>query len=314
MTRFLAAALCVVMYLTLAAAATARPRSVERTTVTRAKSTVRAHWTVERMRKARPVDAFDERAVPDTPPEPALPAEPDAPPPPDTEAVAPVPTAGLPYTGGEWSGAYPATHGKVFFTDGGVDYVCSGTAVTSLNRSVVWTAGHCVNDGPGAFHTNWLFAPAYRDATRPYGTWTARELLTTAGWGERGDISYDLGAAVVGPNGGVALGDAVGGSGIAFDGARAQTYTAFGYPAAPPFSGERLHTCTSAYGSSDAGTSPPTMAIGCNMTGGSSGGGWEAGGSVHSVTSYGYADQPGVIYGPYQGADARALYNTAAAR
>ncbi len=42
--------------------------------------------------------------------------------------------------------SYPlSTVGKVFFTnDAGQDIVCSGTAVASLNHSVVDTAGHCL--------------------------------------------------------------------------------------------------------------------------------------------------------------------------
>ena len=40
-----------------------------------------------------------------------------------------------------------ATTGKVFFTLGGVNYVCSGTATSSANRDVVTTAGHCVQRG-----------------------------------------------------------------------------------------------------------------------------------------------------------------------
>ena len=51
-----------------------------------------------------------------------------------------------------------ATTGKVFFTLGGVNYVCSGAATSSTNRDVVTTAGHCVNEGPGACATNWAFA------------------------------------------------------------------------------------------------------------------------------------------------------------
>ena len=66
-----------------------------------------------------------------------------------------------------------ATTGKVFFTLGGVNYVCSGAATSSTNRDVVTTAGHCVNEGPGAFATNWAFVPAYNNGSRPYGTWTA---------------------------------------------------------------------------------------------------------------------------------------------
>ena len=80
---------------------------------------------------------------------------------------------------------YNPAHGKVFFSDGSANYVCSGTALTSGNESVVWTAGHCVNEGPGAFYTNWAFVPAYKDGARPYGTWTARTLLTTVRVGSR---------------------------------------------------------------------------------------------------------------------------------
>jgi hypothetical protein len=303
------AALSAFIFLIVVATAGAAPRGVDVKDVAKTRAEVRAHWTAERMREAVPVtpEAQGEQVAPnDTTAEP---------PPADTDLApaAPAPTS-FPFSSGEYQGYYPGTYGRVFFTDDGIDYVCSGTAINSQNRSVVWTAGHCVNDGPGAFHTNWMFIPAYRDGVRPYGTWTARELLTTNGWGQRGDISYDLGAAVMSASGGVALNDAVGGLGIAFDAPREQTYTAFGYPAAPPFTGERLRTCTSAYGASDPGTVPSTMAIGCDMTGGASGGGWVVGNAVHSVVSYGYGDQPNVIYGPYQSTEARALFDAAAAR
>src|SRR5436853_3955556 len=36
--------------------------------------------------------------------------------------------------------------GKVFFSIGRSNYVCSGTATTSTNGDVVTTAGHCVSD------------------------------------------------------------------------------------------------------------------------------------------------------------------------
>jgi hypothetical protein len=105
-----------------------------------------------------------------------------------------------------------STHGKVFFTDPstGTNYVCSGTALSSENRSVVWTAAHCVNGGGGPWYTNWLFAPARRDGSNPYGTFAARELWSTSGWASGGDISYDLGAAVVNVSGGSLLVNAVG--------------------------------------------------------------------------------------------------------
>src|SRR5687767_6509906 len=45
------------------------------------------------------------------------------------------------YTGG---GQVVQTTGKVFFTLGGSNYVCSGSSTTSANHDLVSTAGHCV--------------------------------------------------------------------------------------------------------------------------------------------------------------------------
>jgi hypothetical protein len=55
------------------------------------------------------------------------------------------------------------------------------------------------------------------------------------------------------------------------------------------------------------------MGIDCDMTGGSSGGGWIAGGGVASVNSYGYTTLPNVMFGPYQGTVSQSLYTQAAA-
>ena len=109
-----------------------------------------------------------------------------------------------------------------------------------------------------------------------------------------------------------ALTDVVGGRNIAFNTARNQTYASHGYPAAPPFNGQRLWVCTSPLVYDDTSANPPTMGIDCDMTGGSSGGGWIAGGSVVSVNSYGYTTLPNVMFGPYQGSVAQSLYTQAA--
>jgi len=225
--------------------------------------------------------------------------------------------APLPWTSQEVTTAYTSaptrTHGKVFFTLGGVDYVCSGTALLSGNKSVVWTAGHCVNEGPGDFATNWEFVPAYKDGTAPLGVYVAENLYTSNAWGNSGDFSYDFGAAVVAPAGGTALTDRVGGRGISFNYNRSQNYVSYGYPAAPPFTGERLWTCSSPLQTSDNGASPATMGIGCDMTGGSSGGGWIVGSNLYSENSYGYDNQPNVMFGPYLDSVAQSVYNAAAA-
>src|SRR5918997_4338141 len=96
-------------------------------------------------------------------------------------------TAGSPLT----------AHGKVFFTDSGVNYVCSGTALVG---DVVWTAGHCVNEGPGAFYTNFMFVPAYRDGQAPYGQFAAPTLMTPERWRLTGQYGVDVGAAVPSTN------------------------------------------------------------------------------------------------------------------
>ena len=272
----------------------AQAARVETKAVAKDKAAVQAYWTAERMRNAIPAQKLRAGAPEGTSRQaPRAAAQPIAPP---------------------YTSAPTRTNGKVFFTDDGLNYVCSGTAVLSGNKSVVWTAGHCVHDGASNFHTNWTFVPAYADGSRPYGTWTARALLTTSGWAGGGDFSYDNGAAVVSANAGSALTDVVGGRDIAFNGPRGQQYASHGYPAAAPFNGQRLWACNSPLVYDDTSASPATMGIDCDMTGGSSGGGWIAGGSVASVNSYGYSTLPNVMFGPYQGSVAQSLYTQAAAR
>ena len=284
--------LLAVLACALVAVPAAQAARVKTKAVAQDKTAVQRYWTAERMREAIPADktlaggSARARQVP---------------------RLAPAQQIPPPYTS-----APTRTNGKVFFTDDGLNYVCSGTAVLSGNSSTVWTAGHCVHDGASNFHTNWSFVPAYADGSRPYGTWTARNLLTTNGWANSGDFSYDNGAAVVNANGGQALTDVVGGRDIAFNTARQQSYASHGYPAGPPFNGQRLWVCNSPLVYDDTSADPPTLGIDCDMTGGSSGGGWIAGGAVVSVNSYGYATLPNVMFGPYQGAVAQSLYTQAA--
>ncbi len=210
---------------------------------------------------------------------------------------------------------YPSAFGKVFFTDNsGVNYVCSGSALVSANESVVWTAGHCVNEGPGAFYKNFLFVPAYRDGAAPYGKFAASSLLTTSGWQTSGTWGVDLGAAVVGTNGsGQTLAAAVNEVPIVFGAARNQAYSLYGYPAAKKFKGQRMRVCSTNWLLDDSSTAPATMGVSCDMTGGSSGGPWvTAGGAVASVVSYGYSSLSNVLFGPHLELDAQALYASAA--
>lgn len=237
---------------------------------------------------------------------------------PAPRASRPVPAA-KPAKGGETSSAtsaevpqpYPSAYGKVFFTDnGGVNYVCSGTAVLSANESVVWTAGHCVNEGPGAFYKNFLFVPAYRDGAAPYGKFAGTTLLTTSGWQTSGEWGVDVGAAVVGTNAaGQTLSDAVAEAPLVFDAPRNQTYRLYGYPAAKKFSGQRMRVCQTSWLMDDTFATPDTMGASCDMTGGSSGGGWiTSTGAVASVVSYGYNSLRNVLFGPHLESEAQGLY------
>jgi hypothetical protein len=300
------------------------PGAVRSARLVSERAQVVAYWTKARMKAAIPAEAkirrgetpassTDEGGAPETQ-EGSQPSEP-----------LPWNSEAHPYTHGEVAAAYTSypysTHGKVFFRDPstGYNYVCSGTAAASANRSVVWTAGHCLHGGGsnGKWMTNWVFVPAYRDGDKPLGMWTATQLFAPSGWVEKGDFGFDLGAAVVAPNGnGVPLADVAGTRGIAFNQLVAQLYVAYGYPAASPFTGGRLHYCQGV-GNSDPyykGSGPKPIAIGCNMTGGSSGGGWvNDGGVLLSVNSFGYQGVPDVMHGPYQATAASTLHATAEA-
>ena len=212
----------------------------------------------------------------------------------------------------------PVKHiGKVFFTLGGANYVCSGNSVSSTNKSTVSTAGHCVNEGPGAFATKFTFVPAYLNGSAPYGMWTAKALYAPTQWSSGGDMTYDTGFAVMNTLNGQKLADVVGGSGVQFNAARGLSYKSFGYPAAAPFNGESLKSCTGTATNDPNNPQFNTQGIPCNMTGGSSGGPWFIGSSStgyqNSINSYGYGSKSTTMYGPYWGSVIQQAYTTAAA-
>ncbi len=216
-------------------------------------------------------------------------------------------------------------HGKVFFTLGGLDYVCSGTSTKSKTRSLVVTAGHCTYSEADGYATNFMFAPAYDDGPSKYGEWTAAKLKATPQWEANENISYDVGMATMQKLNGKKLAKVVGKRGIAFDKGRNVRFDAFGYPAEEPFDGESMYRCDSpAEGSDNGQNKPKPTRIDCNMTGGSSGGGWVVDGKVNSVVSYGYEcgvgplplpipcnnPEEGKLFGPYFGSEIKKLYKS----
>lgn len=260
-------------------------------------SEVRRYWTSERMKKAIPIDRANRGGGPQ---ENAKPSRPGGGTSATSTEVAIAP------------GSVQTAMGKVFFSDGPYNYVCSGTA---LAGNIVWTAGHCVNEGPGDFYTNFLFVPAYRDGAAPYGRFPAPELDTTDRWQSFGEYGVDVGAAIPATNEhGQELADVVNERPIVFNTTRNQSYKAYGYPASGKFNGQRLRVCNTAWSRNDTSADPDTMGIPCDMTPGSSGGGWlTAGDAVASVNSYGYGSLKNVMFGPHLEAEAQALYNDAVA-
>ncbi len=275
---------------------------------------VRAYWTKERMKNAKPLKV--ERTAGKAKPGPS--------------------TSWSSFEAPLSSGGYTdRRHGKVFFSDGPSNYVCSGTALRGANgRSVVWTAGHCVVEGGGDAaanvndeYQNWAFVPAYRDGATPDGTFAATSLSYAQDWDRQLEYGHDFAAATVAPNeAGETLEAAIGrsGFGLAVNYASPTETTTIGrmrshgYPAAGAFNGERQNVCSSYVTRRDSMGAPPTMAIGCDSTGGSSGGSWiiDAGTAeerVASVNSYGYGHLRNTMFGPAQDSEATAVYTAALA-
>ncbi|MFI9542677.1 peptidase [Streptomyces sp. NPDC052016] len=277
----------------------------------------REFWTPERMRAATPLDLANVNGRADGRSAPAKGTKFTVAPTTPARTPADVGIKAFPNSGGPWTGggAVLSTAGRVFFSYQGRTASCSGNAVTSANKSTVITAGHCVKL-QGAWHTDWVFVPGYHDGQAPYGKWTASKTLSTPQWTASEDINYDIGAAVVAPLDGKRLTDVVGGQGLAFNTGYNLAMYSFGFPAASPYDGEKFIYCS--------GTTTRDFLLSkdhgmtCNMTGGSSGGPWftqfnesTGTGLLTSVNSFKYNFLPNRMYGPYFGADAQNLYQTA---
>jgi V8-like Glu-specific endopeptidase len=228
--------------------------------------------------------------------------------------------------------------GKVVFHNAGGDWICSGTALTDSrsDASLVLTAGHCVYDmdnGFGSlsgFDTNWMFipqfdsSPTYTCASTTYGCWTATALVVNGGFAREHGFTtagshYDWGFAIVGPGGkgNTQLEATVPTFALAATSMSGNTSVdAFGYPAAGQYHGADLTYCQNPVGF-DIYTGNTNYRLGCNMTGGSSGGPWFSGfdgtgntGTIRSLNSYGYNGIT-AMYGPIFNSTTAATYNVA---
>ena len=285
---------------------------------------VMAYWTAERIATAQPRDfvrtaggGFVPRAKPPRP-------------------------GGGTVTGASWTGGGPVVQrtGKVLFTMGGGNYVCSATVIQEptarSTHSLVLTAAHCAYDEVAtAFATNWIFVPSFDTsptftcANATIGCWTAVGLVVHSGYANAGGFNteatkHDFAIAIVAGGGttgtSTQLDTAVGGGyGVSYPAiSTGGSVHAFGYPAAGRYKGNDLTYCAGPT-FNDSLNGNATWGISCNMTGGSSGGPWLAGftqggaGTMTSLNSYGYSGLSN-MYGPKFNANTRAVVDAAAAR
>ena len=246
----------------------------------------------------------------------------------DPRRTADVVTGAAVSVGTPWTGTPDAVKavGRLFFTQGGGNFECSASSVRSAAGNVVVTAGHCLTEN-GVASTNVVFVPGLAGTSKPYGSFSATRLFTTAQWKDQDQtaaaaLNYDVGFAVVGNSTtGRTLADTVGAFDIGFTPALDRV-TVFGYPGRGAKSdGSTLQFCTGTRftdvaSNSDATTDRATL---CAMAGGSSGGPWLSGfdpakgtGTVTSVVSFSYNNAPDVLYGPLFGDVVAAVYHEAA--
>jgi hypothetical protein len=216
---------------------------------------------------------------------------------------------------------YPySTVGVMFFKQGGVAYRCSAA---SIGNYAIWTAGHCIHAGngnPGTWSTNVIFVPAYQNGNAPLGVWQASDenLWIPTAWRDLKDLRYDMGGAILNLNGGKKISQVVGSLGFAYNMANSLHWTNLAYPSEAPFNGGTQQICSASFAYADTSMPAPSpVAMGCDMTRGSSGGAWildfsgSAGGSnlLNGNNSYRYGSHPEELFSPYYGSFAMNFHN-----
>lgn len=241
-------------------------------------------------------------------------------------------------TGASWTkaGEVLKASGKVLFTLGSSNYVCSAAVVddNKSDRSIILTAAHCVFDPATGVASNWIFVPEYDTApvrlsgsfcaNTVHGCWSASSIVVSNDFASEPGftttaVQHDYAFVVVG-NGGKSnsqLDDVVGSFPISFSAVSASTDAyLFGYPAAGKYKGTDLVYSRGPVGF-DVYTSNTTYRVTSNMTGGSSGGPWFSSfnestgtGTLISVNSYGYQGTT-AMFGPILNSETSGMFTEA---
>ncbi len=207
-------------------------------------------------------------------------------------------------------------------------YTCSGTVVNTAyakkgqgNKSVVLTAGHCVEDPKDGFVAKAIrFKPDYADGNSPRGLWDIEWTWTDSRWAKQRNWAYDYSMLVAAKHTNGPLAKFTGAQSMLFTYKKRNFWVrAFGYPSeyTPdnkeyPDKGDKLRMCKGrTKGVSRNGVK--SLMLACNMSHGSSGGPLIASlkpngyGRIISLISFGIGKQT-VLNGPIFTKATRALY------
>jgi V8-like Glu-specific endopeptidase len=263
------------------------PNTIVTDTITDTPAQVAAFWTPKRLAAAKNMDLVP-ASGPITSSTPASSGPVESMPPmlpakaaagaatPDSTSIA----DGLP---GKHSRVWGFTHskpavtiGELFFDTGSSMASCTATVITAPNKSVIWTAGHCVSNGHGKWYTKFEFQPDRNGNSEPYGEFAAKYLATPSGYSKNHLSAYDYAAIALdpGPNGPVAnltgsQGFIMGGSTYNWPSVYTFGYPGVLYPGKTQVNPDQLRYCTGPATNDSAGT---MMYFKCDMGNGSSGG------------------------------------------
>lgn len=159
--------------------------------------------------------------------------------------------------------------GKLYFinANGGVSY-CTANVISRNN--IIVTSAHCLYTRGRGWHSNFRFVPAERVGAAPFGVYGWQSAAIMTNWITIGGRRWDIGMIRLtnNPNTGLPVSSHVGWLGRAWDLGYVQNLHSVGYGS--NLSTQFTHICTAE--SFHAGLD--VLAKGCDMTFGSSGGGW----------------------------------------
>ena len=222
---------------------------------------------------------------------------------------------------GKYKSVFPnKAIGVLYFVQNGQPYRCSAAAIGPY---AIWTAGHCVHDGSGS-DQGWsyyvMFVPAYDGKKIPSSNkWDSPpgHLWSLNGWIYDRNLAYDMGGAILERHGSKGIGQKTGWLGFAYRpdswGYLAERHWfAIGYPAVYPYDGTKQAICAASHAYSNTTLTPAPMAIGCDQTGGTSGGPWILGYGTYYLLNgnmshrrNGYDQE---VFSPYFGDGANNLF------